>query len=102
MKSNYIPGANEEEKRMLMAAIVRFVPDKCSICGEEMIKRGKNELEAAVIHDYVRLHNGEFCHLECYNRELCAEVGKMTEPIFSDRSKKATKMMKNDEKRSQK
>lgn len=79
MKSNYIQGANEEEKRMLMAAIVKFVPDKCVICGEEMIKRGANPMSAASISSYVRLENGEFCHLECFVKGVQDEVEKQTE-----------------------
>lgn len=79
MNSNYIPGANEEEKRLLMAAIVKFVPDKCSICGEEMIKRSENGLGSATIPSYIRLENGEFCHLECFVKGIQDEVEKQTE-----------------------
>lgn len=71
MKSMYGKGLNGQDKHMILAAITAFVPDKCYMCDEEMIKRGTGEGEnESEIADYVRFQDGKFAHLACYLKEI--------------------------------
>lgn len=69
MKANFDGSAGD--KKMILALIAKFVPDKCCKCGFEMLDIDRSEGDPGrAFDDFVRFSDGKFAHLKCYLKEI--------------------------------